>query len=66
MNILARIRKLENQMDALISLNQERNCKEGRHKLGEIVYSHFSHGNPWIRCPACYANLSNPELLAKK
>lgn len=66
MGIFARIRKLEGQVDALISCNQERNCMEGKHKPGVIVKPFYSYEAPWIKCPACYANLSNPKPPVKE
>lgn len=61
MNIFSRIRKLEAQVEALVILQQEQNCKEGRHKPGEIVAGNRWSEAPWIRCPACYVNLSDPK-----
>lgn len=58
MSIFSRIRKLEDQVEALIILQQEQNCKEGRHKPGRIARASVAQ---WIECPACYANLSDPK-----
>lgn len=54
-----RILELERKVEILKYNEQDRQCAKGRHLPGEIFY--YSDGRPWVRCPHCYANLSNPQ-----
>ncbi len=52
-----RIKELERKVLIIELENQKLKCKEGIHVAGELVESQ-KEGRYWVRCPACWTNLS--------